>query len=150
MLPGWERDGEPLAVSSIGLEGPISPFPYVSDNCAVIRVMNRWRSEANLPEPRDPILPGHDVIWLGVYPPPTTLLAPSPAFPSLLEAAPPKIEFVRRVNQVDFVQQVGDCRLPFVTGVFNVNVEVAHDDGAAVRLGGHGNLRESVVKFHHW
>jgi len=104
----------------------------VSDNRAVIGIMDWRRSEANLLELRDPILPSHDVIWLGVYPPPTTLLAPSPAFPSLLEAAPPKIEFVRRVNQVVFVQQVGDCCLPFVTGVFNINVEVAHDNGAAV------------------
>ena len=134
LLPGWERYGEPLAVSLIGLEGPISPFPHVSDNRAVIGIMDRRRSEANLPELRDPILPSHDVIWLGVYPLLTTLLAPCPAFPSLLEAAPPNIEFARRVNQVDFVQQVGDCRLPFVTGVLmlNVNVEVAHDDGAAV------------------
>ena len=116
----------------IGLEGPISPFPYVSNNCAVIRVIDRWRSKANLLEPRDPILLGHDVIWLGVYPPPTTLLAPSPAFPSLLEAALSKIEFARRINQVDFVQQVGKCSLPFVTGVFSIYVEVAHDDGAAV------------------
>ena len=60
------------------------------------------------------------------------LLVPGPAFPSLLEAAPPKIEFARRVNQVDFVQQVSECRLPFVTGLFSINVEVAHDDGAAV------------------
>ena len=116
MLPGGERDGEPLAVSSIGLEGPISPFPYVCDNRTVIGVMDRRRSEANLPEPRDPIPPGHDVIWLGVYPPPATLLAPSPASPSLLEAALPKIEFAGRINQVDFVQQVGECRLPFITG----------------------------------
>ena len=98
----------------------------------MIRDVDRWGSEANLPKLCNPILPGHDVVWLGVDPSPTTFLAPSPAFPSPLKAALQKIEFVRRINQVDFVKQVGECHLPFVTGMYNVYVEVAHNDGAAV------------------
>ena len=98
LLPRWERDGEALAVSSIGLEGPILPFPYVSNDRAMIRIVDRQGSEANLPEPRNAPLPSHAVIWLGVYPAPLTFLVPCPAFPSLLQAALPKCEFAGRVN----------------------------------------------------
>ena len=48
LLSGWERYGEALAILSIGLEGPISPFPYVSDDCAVVRIVDRRGSEARM------------------------------------------------------------------------------------------------------
>ncbi len=38
------------------------------------------------------------------------------------------------VNKVDFVQQVGDSSLPFVPGVFNINVEVNHDNRGNIHL----------------
>ncbi len=38
------------------------------------------------------------------------------------------------VNQVDFVQQVGDSGLPFVPGLFNINVEVNHDNRGNIHL----------------
>jgi len=48
LLSRWEHYGEALAILSIGLEGPISPFPYVSDDCAVVRIVDRRGSEARM------------------------------------------------------------------------------------------------------
>jgi hypothetical protein len=42
LLPGGERDGELLAAPLVGLEGPTSPFPYVSHNRTVVSVVD-WR-----------------------------------------------------------------------------------------------------------
>jgi hypothetical protein len=41
-------------------------------------------------------------------------------------------EFVGHVNQVDFVQYVGNGSLLFEVGVFNIDVEVAHDEWGTI------------------
>jgi hypothetical protein len=126
-----------LVTPPVFLEPPF-PSPQNSGNdSTMVRIVEPRLPKAHTPECICVHPPCHNIIWLGVVPPSPPPLPPSPPCPRSLSSALALMEPARRVNDVDFVEEIRNGLLPLRSWGSEIDVEIAQQQWFTV--GGAGS-----------
>ncbi len=127
----WER----LAVFGILLHLPWRSPQKQHNNSTVVQVMDLRLSECHILKELCIYVPSNAVIWLGLMPLTPPLLLPSPSCSPSLSSTLSLDEFTWLVNEVHFVKQIRNDRLPL--SLQGPKIDIRSPSSSGLQFAGH-------------